>query len=103
MSKDDTTKDDTTKSDTHSKSLSEVLINTFGGYPIGYLVGIIVLPASIGWIQEDPFVANAVITFVFATASFVRMYFLRRVFERFGYDDNLIRLAIRLRNKIRDR
>ena len=45
-----------------------------------------------GWIQEDPYMANIVITGVYATVSFVRSYFLRRVFEKYGIDDNFIRL-----------
>ena len=81
--------------DSHKKSLSEALVNSFGGYPIGYGVGIIILPLSMGWIQEDPYIANIAITGVYATVSFVRSYFLRRVFEKYGIDDNFIRLAKR--------
>ena len=81
--------------DSHKKSLSEALVNSFGGYPIGYGVGIVVLPLSMGWIHEDPYMANIVITGVYATVSFVRSYFLRRVFEKYGIDDNFIRLAKR--------
>ena len=81
--------------DSHKKSLSEALVNSFGGYPIGYGVGIVVLPLSMGWIQEDPYMANIVITGVYATVSFVRSYFLRRIFEKYGIDDNFIRLAKR--------
>ena len=39
-----------------------------------------------------PLVANLAITFVYATVSFARSYFLRRVFEKFGIDDNFLRL-----------
>ncbi len=81
--------------DSHKKSLSEALVNSFGGYPVGYGVGIVVLPLSMGWIQEDPYMANIVITGVYATVSFVRSYFLRRIFEKYGVDDNFIRLAKR--------
>ena len=81
--------------DSKKKSVSEALVNSFGGYPIGYGVGIIVLPLSMGWIQEDPYMANIAITGVYATVSFVRSYFLRRVFEKYGIDDNFIRLAKR--------
>ena len=81
--------------DSHKKSLSEALVNSFGGYPVGYGVGIVVLPLSMGWIQEDPYMANIVITSVYATVSFVRSYFLRRIFEKYGVDDNFIRLAKR--------
>ena len=61
--------------DSKKKSVSEALVNSFGGYPIGYGVGIIILPLSMGWIQEDPYMANIVITGVYATVSFVRSYF----------------------------
>ena len=81
--------------DSKKKSVSEALVNSFGGYPIGYGVGIIILPLSMGWIQEDPYMANIVITGVYATVSFVRSYFLRRIFEKYGVDDNFIRLAKR--------
>jgi len=82
--------------DSKKKSASEAFVNSFGGYPIGYGVGIVVLPLSMGWIQEDPYMANIAITGVYATVSFVRSYFLRRVFEKHGIDDNFIRLAKRV-------
>ena len=78
--------------DSHKKSLSEAFVNSFGGYPVGYGLGIVILPVSMGWIQEDPLTANLAITFVYASVSFARSYFLRRVFEKFGIDDNFIRL-----------
>ena len=86
--------------DSHKKSLSEAFVNSFGGYPIGYGLGIVVLPLSMGWIQEDPLVANLAITFVYASVSFARSYFLRRVFERFGIDDNFIRMGIKSFKKL---
>ena len=79
--------------DSKKKSVSEALVNSFGGYPIGYGVGIIILPLSMGWVQEDPYMANIAITGVYATVSFVRSYFLRRIFEKYGIDDNFIRLG----------
>ena len=86
--------------DSRKKSTSEAFVNSFGGYPIGYAIGIIILPLSMGWIQEDPLTANLAITFVYATVSFVRSYFLRRIFERYGIDDNFIKLGIKLVKKI---
>jgi len=86
--------------DSHKKSLSEAFLNSFGGYPIGYGLGIVVLPLSTGWILEDPLTANLAITFVYATVSFVRSYFLRRVFERYGIDDNFLKLGIKLIKKL---
>jgi len=86
--------------DSKKKSASEAFVNSFGGYPIGYGVGIVILPLSLGWIQEDPLVANLAITLVYATVSFVRSYFLRRVFEKYGIDDNFIKLGMKLIKKI---
>ena len=89
------------KQDSHKKSLSEVFVNSFGGYPIGYGLGIIVLPLSMGWLQEDPLTANLAITFVYTSVSFTRSYFLRRVFEKFGIDDNFLRIVIKAVKKLR--
>ena len=86
--------------DSKKKSASEAFVNSFGGYPIGYGVGIIILPLSTGWIQEDPYMANIAITGVYATVSFVRSYFLRRLFEKYGIEDNFIRIGIKFVKKI---
>ena len=79
--------------DTNAKSLSEAFVNSFGAYPIGYGIGIVILPLSMGWLQEDIFTANIFITLVYATFSFLRIFFLRRLFEKLGFDDNFIRLG----------
>jgi hypothetical protein len=89
--------------DSKKKSVSEAFVNSFGGYPIGYALGIVILPLSTGWIQSDPYMANIAITGVYATVSFVRSYFLRRTFEKYGIDDNFIRLAQKYVNKIINR
>jgi len=86
--------------DSKKKSASEAFVNSFGGYPIGYGVGIIVLPLSLGWIQEDPLVANLAITLVYAVVSFVRSYFLRRIFEKHGIDDNFMRFGIKMIRRV---
>ena len=86
--------------DTKKKSASEALVNTLGGFPVGYGLGIIILPISTGWIQEDPYMANIAITGAYAITSFVRSYFLRRVFEKYGIDDNFIKLGIKLIKKV---
>ncbi|KAF6247191.1 hypothetical protein C6990_05830 [Nitrosopumilus sp. b3] len=90
-----------TLKDTHSKSLSEAFVNSFGSYPIGYGLGIVILPLSVGWIQEDPLTVNLIITGIYATVSFARTYFYRRVFEKFGIDDNFIKLGIKGVKKLR--
>jgi len=87
--------------DTRKKTLSEAFVNSFGAYPIGYCLGIVILPLSVGWIQEDPFTVNIFITLIYATVSFVRIYFLRRVFVRLGFDDNFIRMGIKLYAKVK--
>lgn len=86
--------------DSKSKSLSEAFVNSFGGYPIGYGIGIIILPLLVGWIKEDPFTVTLLITSVYTLVSFVRTYFLRRFFAKFGFDDNFIRLAIKMCKQI---
>jgi hypothetical protein len=88
--------------DSKKKSASEALVNSFGGYPVGYALGIVILPLSTGWIESDPYVANIAITAVYATVSFVRSYVLRRMFERFGIEDNFIKLAQKGIGKIRE-
>ena len=86
--------------DSKKKSASEALVNSLGGFPVGYGLGIIILPISTGWIQEDPYMANIAITGAYAITSFVRSYFLRRVFEKYGIDDNFIKLGIKLVKKL---
>jgi hypothetical protein len=86
--------------DSKKKSASEALVNALGGFPVGYGLGIIILPISTGWIQEDPYMANIAITGAYAITSFVRSYFLRRVFEKYGIDDNFIKLGIKLFKKL---
>lgn len=92
----------TISKDSYKKSLNEAFVNSFGAYPVGYGLGIIILPLSMGWIQQDPLVANLAITLVYATVSFTRSYFLRRVFERLGIDDNFLKLIIKLVQKRRN-
>jgi len=89
--------------DSRSKSLSEAFVNSFGAYPIGYGIGIVILPLSMGWLQDDVYTANIFITLVYATFSFLRIFFLRRLFEKLGFDDNFIRLAMKLYQKTRRR
>ena len=86
--------------DSKKKSASEALVNALGGFPVGYGLGIIILPISTGWIQEDPYMANIAITGAYAITSFVRSYFLRRVFEKYGIDDNFIKVGIKLVKKL---
>ena len=88
--------------DSKKKSASEAIVNSLGGFPIGYGLGIVILPLSTGWIQEDPYMANIAITGAYAVTSFVRSYFLRRIFEKYGVDDNFIRLGLKTFRKLRN-
>jgi len=85
-----------TKIDSKKKNVVEAATNAFGSYPIGLGLSAIILPLSVTWIAESPIVATATITFIYATCSFFRVYFIRRLFTKLGYDDNFIRLAIKL-------
>ena len=87
--------------DTRKKNLSEAFVNSFGAYPLGYGISLVVLPFFAPMIQKDPFTINLLITTIYATISFTRIYFLRRVFQRLGYDDNFIRLLHKLFEQIR--
>ena len=64
---------ETTK-DSRKKSLSEAFVNSFGSYPIGYGIGIFVLPLSLGWLDEDPFMAN-----IFSAASRIKAWLASRI------------------------
>ena len=82
--------------DSRKKTFSEAFVNSFGAFPIGYGIGILILPVSVGWLASDPLTANIFITLTYATVSFVRIYILRRVFTKLGYDDNFIKVLIKL-------
>lgn len=87
--------------DSRKKSISEALLNSFGGYPIGYAIGIIILPLSVGWIEKDPLTVNLLITAVYATVSFLRSYYLRRLFARYGIEDNIAVLVTQAVKKLK--
>lgn len=87
--------------DANSKrnDLSEAILNAIGGYTTGYIIGIMILPLSINWIQQDPFIANLVVTLSYASVNFGRSYVLRRFFTRRGIGDRLIQLFRKLISK----
>lgn len=87
--------------DTRKKSVTEALLNSLGGYPIGYAIGIVILPVSVGWIEKDPITVNLLITAVYATVSFLRSYYLRRFFAKYGIDDNIAVLAIKAAKRLK--
>jgi hypothetical protein len=89
------------KTSWNKSGLLEAATNSIGGYPVGFIMGIVILPLSINWIQKDPIVANLTITMLYVCVSFVRTYLLRRVFIKYNIDDNFLRLGIRTIKKIR--
>jgi len=79
----------------HKKTdMLEAVTNSIGGYPVGFLVGLAILPLSLEWIQKDPIAANLTITMIYVSVSFVRTYFLRRIFSKYKINDNFLVLAI---------
>lgn len=78
------------------KRLSEAFVNSFGSYPIGYGASLLILPFFAPMIQKDPFTVNLVITLIYATISFTRIYFLRTFFARIGIEENFIKYSIKL-------
>lgn len=86
--------------DSRKKSASEAFVNSFGSYPIGYGLGIVILPIAMGWLQDDLLIANLFVTLVYASVSFIRTYYLRRAFERLGIDDNFIKLGAKIFKKL---
>lgn len=84
-----------------NKRLSEALVNSFGAFPIGYGASLVILPAFAPWIQKDPITTNILITTIYATISFARVYFLRQFFDKMGCDDNLVRVVARLLGRAR--
>lgn len=89
--------------DTPSKSITESLANTIGGFPLAYLIGILILPVSTTWLEHDPLVANLAISSIFAGISFFRSYYLRRFFTKFGLDANLLKLIIQVLSKYKNK
>ena len=83
------------------KDLSESILNAIGGYTTGYIIGIVILPLSVNWIQKDPFIANLLITLSYASVNFGRSYILRRFFTRRGFDDYLIALFRKLTSTVK--
>lgn len=86
--------------DSRRKDLSESLLNAVGGYTTGYIIGIVILPLSVSWIQKDPIVANLLITLSYASVNFARSYLLRRFFTQIGIDKHLIKLFRKLISKV---
>jgi len=89
----------TKQMDSYKKSLFEAFANLLGGYPMMFVVGIVILPLSANWIKDDPLVANITITGVYALINFTRSFLLRRLFTKYEIHDNFIKLIKNLVRK----
>jgi len=90
-----------TKMNWNKNGLAEAATNSVGGYPIGFIMGLVILPLSIGWIQKDPITANLTITMIYVGVSFVRTYLIRKIFLKYNIDDNFLRLGLSAIKKLR--
>ena len=94
------------KKDSKLKSISESFANIIIGFPINYGANLAILPFFLdGWNTLEESLATAFyIGFWFTVVSVVRTYALRRLFNRYGKNENLYTLTIRgvkgLKNKI---
>jgi len=79
--------------DNYKKSLLEAAANLIGGFPMMFMAGIIILPLSSNWIKEDPLVANIAITSGYALINFTRSFLLRRLFAKYGFYENIVKLG----------
>lgn len=87
--------------DSKLKSLSEVTVNILVGYSINYTANVFILPPYADRIGHTDLLAFAEIGLWFTLVSLVRQYGFRRLFERFGKNENLYTLSIRFINRIR--
>jgi len=87
------------KPDTVHKSLTESAVNTAASFPLACGISFIILPLSTDWITASPYISGIAITGVFASVSFFRVFALRRLFEKLGYDDNFYKIIKKLISK----
>jgi hypothetical protein len=98
--------------DTRLKSLTESITNILAGWPINHASNIIILlPLSqhladvvqtTGAFSLETQLTLGLIGLAYTFISVVRQYFLRRLFERFGNNENGYTLMLRLYRKIKN-
>ena len=94
------------KKDSKLKSISESFANIIIGFPINYGANLVILPFFLdGWNTIEESLATAFyIGFWFTVVSVLRTYGLRRLFNHYGKNENLLSLTIRgvrsIKNKI---
>ena len=89
--------------DSRFKSATESFVNIAVGFPINYGANLAVLPfyaSGFGTI-EDSLSSAFQIGILFTVISIGRSYFLRRVFNHFGANENGYTLTVRLLKRIK--
>ena len=91
------------KKDSKLKSISESFANIVIGFPINYGANLLIIPFFLdGWNTVEESLASAFyIGFWFTVVSVLRTYGLRRLFNRYGKNENLLTLTIRLGKHIK--
>jgi hypothetical protein len=85
------------KTDSKLKSISESFTNIVVGFPINYGANLVIIPFFLdGWnTVEESLLTAFYIGFWFTVVSVIRTYALRRLFNRFGKNENFYTLLIR--------
>lgn len=81
--------------DSKLKSLSEVIVNLLIGFTLGYITNFIILPPYADGIANYDHWAFLQIGMWYTIVSLVRQYAFRRLFERFGDNENMYTLAVK--------
>ena len=91
------------KNDSKLKSATESFVNIAVGFPINYGANLAVLPFYAGGFGtvEDSLNSAFQIGIFFTFISIGRSYFLRRVFNHFGENENGYTLTVRLCKRIK--
>lgn len=97
--------------DRRSKSLTESLANIAVGYPLNHVANMLILVPFArtltetydknGLLSLEFQMVLVIIGILYTVVSIIRSYFLRRLFERFGENENGYTLLVRLYRKIK--
>ena len=79
--------------DSKLKSVSEGITNIIPGFLIAYFATFVILPPFSSEIENSDPIVMLVIASFFTGISLARMYILRRVFAKFGENENLYTLV----------
>ena len=94
------------KTDSKLKSISESFTNIICGFPINWVANLAIIPFYVNGFNtlEESLYSAFEMGIWFTMVSVARTYFLRRLFNRFGKNENFYTLTVRgirgLKNKI---